>query len=58
MNGRRDPASGGAAGMKARFSEKINAAAWFNMAFDTLALDADTNIYVVFNVLFLVAVSG
>lgn len=50
LNGRRDPASGGAAGMKARFSEKINAAAWFNMAFDTLALDADTNIYVVFNV--------
>lgn len=47
LNGRHDPASGGAVGMQARFSEKIGAASWFDITFDTLALDNDTNIYIV-----------
>lgn len=47
LNGRHDPASGGSAGMQARFAEKIGAASWFNLTLDTLALDNDTNIYIV-----------
>lgn len=47
LNGRHDPASGGEAGFQTRFSEKIGAASWFDITLDTLALDNDTNIYIV-----------
>ncbi len=50
LNGRHDLAGGGAFGMQTRFAEKIDAPAYFDITFDTLALDADTNIYIVCNV--------
>ena len=50
LNGQKDPTSGGAEGMRIRFMEKIDAPAFFDVAFDTLALDADTNIYIALKV--------
>lgn len=46
LNGRKDQGTGGTTGMRSRFMEKIDAPAYFGVAFDTLALDADTNVYI------------
>ncbi len=49
LNGRKEQSSGTEA-MRLRFMEKIDAPAYFDMAFDTLALDADTNVYIALKV--------
>lgn len=50
LNGSKDNTAGGANGMRTRFMEKIDAPAYFDIVFDTLALDADTNVYVALKV--------
>ena len=50
LNGRAESTSGGAEGMRGRFMEKIGAPTFFDVTFDTLALDADTNIYIALKV--------
>ncbi|MDE5703358.1 MAG: T9SS type A sorting domain-containing protein, partial [Bacteroidales bacterium] len=50
LNGRHYHVQGGIPGMIRTFKEHSGAAAYFDIAFDTLALDADTNLYAVVNV--------
>lgn len=47
LNGYHEQGSG-VAGLLERFREKINVPAYFDLSFDTLALSADTNVYIVF----------
>ncbi|MDE5606020.1 MAG: T9SS type A sorting domain-containing protein, partial [Bacteroidales bacterium] len=46
LNGKKDNTAGGANVMRTRFMEKIDVPAYFDITFDTLALDTDTNVYV------------
>ncbi|MDE6515629.1 MAG: T9SS type A sorting domain-containing protein [Bacteroidales bacterium] len=50
LNGDKDPGTGGTGGLLNRIREAINAPVYFDLAYDTLALDANENVYIALKV--------